>query len=203
MTTRSFIAARFTMLLNVALLFMALGLLACGPADESVQREIGNLQIMAPPQQNEGDSKPSPESTDEPSPLPTLCFHLPNELGTPAPEATCYTPPTEIPEKYSKISGGLDGAAQEAEKLAKSNQRRSDVNLRYEDGVMIIVYPNKDEEGAVDTIKAWLDDRDIVYTLATGNTSFLVGILYTQIGPFSELTAVGSIREPDPQYIAD
>ena len=59
-TTRLFVMVTILALLVVTLM-------ACGPADESVQTEIGN--VAAAPQDSDPDT--TPESTPEPTPEPT------------------------------------------------------------------------------------------------------------------------------------
>ena len=182
----------------------SVAMLACGLADESVQREIGNLPLVAPPQQDESSSDattgPGTKETP-PTPIPTRCVHLPDKEGNLEAEATCYTPVTEIPIKYNKIAGQLDGAAQEAEEQAKSDRRRSDVNPGHGNSVMVLIYVNEEEEGAADTIKAWLKSKNITYKADPDDLFFSAGVPYTLIGPLSELSAVRVIREEIPGAI--
>ena len=166
-------------------------LLACGPADESVQREIGNIP---PAQETEPEGTPESSGTPEPTPMPTVCADLDGET-------VCFTPPTPVSVKYDKLPGHLDGRAQEAEELAESNRTRGANGPGDEDGLMVLLYPNTDEEGSVETIKAWLDQRDIIYDSTPDGSLFELGILYTQLGPLSELTAVKEIVEMVPELL--
>ena len=195
---------KITVLTLVTLMVLTLAMLACGPADESVQREIGNLPLVAPPQQDgsSSDATTGPGTKETPpTPIPTRCVHLPDKEGNPEAEATCYTPATEIPIKYNKIAGQLDGAAQEAEEQAKSDRRRSDVIPSHGNSVMVLIYPNKDEEGAISTIQNWLKAKNITYNTSPNNHFVSAGVPYSLIGPLSEMTAVWVIEEEIPGVI--
>ena len=59
--------------------------LGCGPADESVQRQIGNMAVVEPPsgdpQQDDGPEEGTPTPTPTPTPEPVVeCVRLPEVL---------------------------------------------------------------------------------------------------------------------------
>ena len=77
---------------RTALTAAAMLLLACGPADESVQREIGNL----PPAHDA-----EPTNTPEPTPVPTVCIQFEKPDGSVG--DICITPsPPSTPTKYGQ-----------------------------------------------------------------------------------------------------
>ena len=187
-TTKSPRALGIAMIIAMVLI----AIIACGPADESVQQQLGNLSSAAT--QDDTDTEP----TTEPSPPPTRCAVVPVENNQT--EEICYTPPTEVPMKYSKLDGNLSGPAQEAEKLAKSGKKRSDLNPQHADATMVKIYSNPDVKGAADTIKAWLKKEAITYTSHPEELFFSAGVPYTLMGPLSELPAVTEIGQEAPSY---
>ena len=156
-------------------------LLACSPADKSVQPSLGNL----PEAIQEEEEKPTVV------PTPTLeCVYFPADQGTP----TCFVSPTPRPRTYGNIKGEARWAAQEAQEEGAT---------RAATDKMLSVKVIQDElvEGSHETIKNWLDERGVSYN--EREFTFGVFISAIQLGPLSELEAVLSIwtpEEPAPFY---
>ncbi len=78
---------------SVALTLLILALVACGPADESIQREIGNLPSgtqTGSPQENSEEDEPTA------TPPPTICVAWPTqEAGDP--DTMCLSPESMLP----------------------------------------------------------------------------------------------------------
>ena len=86
-------------------------LLACGPADESVQKELGNLTVAAP-QDESSDDNGDPTATPEPTHMPTVCLKTLNAAKEV--ENICFVEPTPRVRHYSGIDGELSIIADDA-----------------------------------------------------------------------------------------
>ena len=109
-------------------------LIACGPADESVQQRIGNLPVAEPPvaPQSEPDPTkekpttvtPTEEPTLEPTPVPTTCLNYPPEEGEGPPIIRCFTFPPITPQYPNVLSGILEDEIENYER-DRDGRRRS------------------------------------------------------------------------------
>ena len=172
---------------TMRLLLTAIGLLtllalACGPADESVQRTIGN----SPGTAQDGGAEPDNEPTSEPTvvPTPTLeCVYFPKDNGTP----TCFVSPTLRPNRYGKISGEANWDAHAAE---EPGARSETVNKL----LSVKVVRNELVENSKQIIIDWFDEREIEYP--DWDTAVWVRVPAIHLGPLSELEAVRFIDTP-------
>ena len=131
--------------------------LACGPADESVQRTIGN----SPGTAQEGNTEPTTEPTSEPTvvPTPTLeCVYFHKNKGTP----TCFVSPTSRPNRYGKISGEANWDAHAAEEPGARGETVNKI-------LRVKVGRNQLVENSKQIIIDWLEEKEIEYT-DWGNT---------------------------------
>ena len=129
---------RWLLFLTVAA-FMCGGLMACGPADQSVQESLNNVPAAEPPvavvpqtvqpevdsarvgaqeEEEEDSPTPTPEPTATPTPTPE-----PTATPTPTPEPTATPTPTPYPTECVT----LPPEWQSRTKLAEGQQRRNGV----------------------------------------------------------------------------
>ena len=136
---------------------------------------------------------------DEPVPPPTICVTVAeNTDGTTVEE--CGPGEAAVERQYTKLPADWDRDAQEAEELAKSNRKRSDVDPNNVDHISFYIIPDDSVEGAVDTITAFLKKKGVTYVLvADGDyTMIWAGIPLTVLGPLSDLPAFGTFRMENP-----
>ena len=139
---------------------------------------------------------------DEPVPPPTICATVAeNADGTTVEE--CGPGEPVIERIYTKLPAAWDRDVQEAEELAKSNRKRSDVNPNHADHISFHIIPDVRVEGATDTITAFLKKQGVAYVLvADGDyTMIWAGIPLTVLGPLSDLPAFGTFRMENPTNI--
>ena len=162
-------------LLVVIVLALAAVLVACDPADVSVQERIGNIDAQ-------------PQSEDPtPVPAPTTCITTQGDDDQP--KEHCWTPPKPRPTKYPGLPKDLDYAAQDArESGTGSATERVNVTARVKDGVS--------DESYDEAIK-WLDDRKISYRYAD-RISIRVFIRIDQLPGLVALDAITSVYVPEP-----
>lgn len=194
----------YTLYLFPVLALLLVGVLACGPADESVQRGIGNLPDEAPTQSPLEAAQP-PEaprrvaqdetSTSDPTPIPTVCYPWPTEWeGANESGVMCVHTPPQVPPRYPKLMGELGGAAVEAEEEggdAGGASGASDDKLFY-----VEIWPTSQD--GLEVITSWLDERGISHTVhreAGYGPTITTALTGAQAGPLSELPAVGGIDD--------
>ncbi len=136
-----------------ALILLSLAVLACGPADESVQREIGNLPPAPPAEmtvptptlvplpvggpgtpaaasgspQEDSEEEDAPTATpneDAPTPQPTVCVAWPTkEAGDPDTKCIVSFLPVTTPV-YSKLGADIGYKVEDAEERAEEEVAR-------------------------------------------------------------------------------
>ena len=138
------------LLKTTAICLLVLGIfsvavLACGPADESVQRQIGNL--------------PAQEATLVP--IPTVCVDIPGETAEAGPTTECFTPsPTPLPPKYTKLDRELNEMVERVEAEAERRAARNEpsaTKMPPGSGVAVRIYAHTDSQ--VTSIKEWLESE--------------------------------------------
>ena len=136
---------------------------------------------------------------DEPVPPSTICVTVAeNADGTTVEE--CGPGEAAVERQYTKLPADWDRDAQEAEELARSNRKRSDVNPNNVDHISFYIIPDDSVEGATDTITAFLKKKGVTYELTTDgdHTMIWAGIPLTVLGPLSDLPAFGTFRMENP-----
>lgn len=134
-----------------------------------------------------------PVQKEEPTavPTPTLeCVYFSEDQGTP----TCFVSPTPYPMIYAKLNGSARRAAWEAQEEGATRDKTHQT-------VSVQVHENELIEGSHDTIKNWLDERNISYY--ESEYTFAAYVPAIQLGPLSELEAVGLILSTEKPYPAD
>ena len=136
---------------------------------------------------------------DEPVPPPTICVTVAeNTDGTTVEE--CGPGEAAVERQYTKLPADWDRDAQEAEELARSNRKRSDVDPNNVDHISFYIIPDDSVEGATDTITAFLKKKGVTYELTPDgdHTMIWAGIPLTVLGPLSDLPAFGTFRMENP-----
>ena len=167
-------------------------LLACGPADESVQGDLGNLPLSS--------QEEEPTATPEPTPYPTFCIDV-DGLGRQC-GIDMWDPSTV---RFPKLIGILEEditAAEEAEERRNrdSSSTTSEVSR---DFTCVVISLNHEVENARDLALAWLEERNITADLEPYPGAMLANacIPLIWVGPLSELDAILKIQKqsvPEP-----
>ena len=112
--------------------------------------------------------------------------------------------PTAVPVKYPKLQEHWDGAAQEAEELARSNRRRSDVDANAADAVTVDIYFDTDSTNAATAVAKRLKARNvtaydaIAASITCDPTTLVAEMPFLHLGPLSQLPEVMLIEPHDP-----
>ena len=197
LTTDRFMVARSAMAPIVPLLLLVAGLLlmACGPATQLDQREVGTLPYAA----QDDDPHPQPTETCD-----IVEYHDANDRLVTEEICSGQPAPTAVPVKYPKLQEHWDGAAQEAEELARSNRRRSDVDANAADAVAVDIYLDTDSTKAATTVAQWLKSRNvtaydaIAASITCDTTTLVAEVPFLHLGPLSQLPEVMLIEPHNP-----
>ena len=157
----------------VALVLVLAAVLACGPADLSVQERIGNVD--AQPQ----DEEPTPV------PAPTTCISDLDDKGESY--ETCWTPPTPRPTKYPELPEDLDYRVQDATSGASGAAAAERIN------VAAGISENATDEARAQAIQ-WFKDEGVLYK--DYGYAFRVVIRIDQLPDLVALEAITSVFLP-------
>lgn len=137
-----------TLVVLTLMALMGAGMLACGPADESVQREIGNL----PPVQDA-----EPTNTPEPTPVPTVCIQFEKPDGSVG--DICITPsPPSTPTKYGQnLKEKLLEAEQQSGGAGRTTRSSDEEPWR----IYVTVHMNHDITNSPAVVANFLKENDI------------------------------------------
>ncbi len=159
----------------VALVLVLVVVLACGPADLSVQERIGNVD--AQPQ----DEEPTP------MPAPTTCISGLDDKGESY--ETCWTPPTPRPTKYPELPEDLDYRVQDATSGASGAAAAERIE------VLAWIAEEATDEARSQAIQ-WLDDEGILYD--DHDNAFQVVLRIDQLPGLVALEAITYVSVPTP-----
>ena len=149
------------------LVWVAMLVTACGPADQSVQERIGNLP--APPQQEDtAEPTAAPVATATPEPRPTSCDVPDTDV--------CFEDPGPPPTpEYEHLRGELGEIAKAAEKTQRANRGKSDAPKAN----WIAIYVGVESEEDLDTLYEWLDGQEDVMGLRKSYGEFTLNVAVT------------------------
>ena len=197
--------------LEIVLFFwtiLAVGLLACAPADESVRPRLGNLpsdstassQVAEPPQKALA-SQTQGSAQDEdagPEPLPTFCVPWPAEYGGGTEGVMCVHPKQYPTPVYAKMEGDLSGVAERADRSREDRVARGETKAAQEETERIPVIIRPTTHSDAGTITAWLVDNDCWHTTTNAGTSEVYiesAVPAAKLGTLADLSAVRHIRQ--------
>lgn len=161
----------------VALVLVLAAVLACGPADLSVQERIGNVDAQS---QDE-------EST--PVPAPTTCISLLDDKGESY--ETCWTPPTPRPTKYPELPEDLDYQVQDATSGASGESGAERVD------VFAWVARDATDEARAQAVQ-WFKDEEVPYD--DRDNAFRVVLRIDQLPDLVALQAITHVSVPEPAF---
>lgn len=185
-----------------ALVLVLLVILACGPADQSVQRQLGDspneaptqfpLQVAQPPEAAAGAAQDEASPTPTVTPIPTVCFPWPTEWeGANESGVMCVHTSPQLTPRYPKLMGEIGATARASDGGGGGAGGESDDKLFH-----VSIVPAAPDD--LDVITSWLDERGIGYTVLRGEghgpiiTTALTG---AEAGPLSDLPEVARIDD--------
>ena len=184
--------SRGSLLLVTVALLLAVILMACGPADQSVQHEIGNLSNTSPQE----DSNENPTATPEPTETP-----VPDQSGT---ENDDYESP------YSKLDETLQEVVRQYEVDEVTEKQAAAVAFEFYRGTVLVhvvlTSDNDLDQIATNTplVQAWFETNEIdpAWTDPFVENPTAYGYIpVSKLGAFSQQDYLHFLKTSEPHVI--